>query len=434
MLLRTSGLQQGIYYSHLDHPGNSFSVIFLDAKPPYNPGWIRETLLRLWKVYSKLRKCIVPDLGTAKKNPHHGNLSVLLGYGPSFFEVDGIKKRKPSHLKEEWLFQQVKLGGDPILPGVGLRYADDITSNDIAKAHFIFQFIGDTQLATTRPIVETWKLLRNIDTDGSSASITMRSFYTGFNRPDSRGWLGFHDGVSNIRSSERLKRIQVDKQNLNPADIWTALVTYMSFLRVAIDITAWESISKSDQEKIIGRQKATGCPLIRVDGRGNNVFAGGCPVPGTSEIIERGNERFRNYGPPYGGRNLPPGMTSGPENSHVGRMRKSPDRVFRQGYEFLEAINSYPYFRVGLNFVSFQGGTDKLFRVIKYGFDRVNFAGSPMKPILGTDKLLSVLAAGIFLVPPFNRGEEFPGDLIFGSSSKQTTKCLPPFTPFMPVS
>ena len=45
----------------------------------------------------------------------------------------------------------------------------------------------------------------------------MRSFFTGFNRPDGSGWLGFHDGVSNIRVSERLKRIQIDKRNLNPA-------------------------------------------------------------------------------------------------------------------------------------------------------------------------------------------------------------------------
>ena len=38
--------------------------------------------------------------------------------------------------------------------------------------------------------------------DGSSASMGMRSFFTGFNRPDGRSWLGFHDGVSNIRTQK----------------------------------------------------------------------------------------------------------------------------------------------------------------------------------------------------------------------------------------
>ena len=365
-------------------------------------------------MYSKLQKGIVPDLSTAKKNPHHGNLSILMGYGPQFFEIDGLKKRKPSHLNKEWLFQDPKLGGDPILPGVGIRYADGVNSNDISKAHFIFQFIGDTQLSTNRPIVETWKLLRKVDMDRSSAPMVMKSFFTGFNRPDGRGWLGFHDGVSNIKSSERLKKIQIDTQNLNPDDYWTASGTYMAFLRMTIDLAIWESISVPDQERIVGREKKSGCPLIRVDNRGNNLFAGGCPVPGTSEIIEDGNERFREYGPTYVRRNVPPATTSDSEKSHIGRMRSVPDQIFRQGYEFLEAINNYPYFRVGLNFVSFQGGSDKIFRVVKHGFDRVNFAGDPVKVIPGTDKLLSVQAAGIFLIPPFSRGEEFPGDVVFG--------------------
>jgi deferrochelatase/peroxidase EfeB len=364
-------------------------------------------------MYADLQKGNVPDLSASKKNPHHGNLSVLLGYGPQSFEIDGIERRKPSYLNEQLLFQEPKLGGDPVLPGVGLRYADDITANDVSKDHFIFQFIGDTQLSTNRPIVETWKLLRKIDQDGSSAPMVMRSFFTGFNRPDGRGWLGFHDGVSNIKSSERLKKIQIDRRDLTPDDYWTVSGTYMAFLRVTVDLTVWESISVADQERIVGREKTTGCPLIKIDQRDNNIFAGGCPVPGTSEIIDPGNERFRGYGPTYGVRNMYSSVTSVPENSHVGRMRSVPDQIFRQGYEFLEAINNYPYFCVGLNFVSFQGGTDRIFRVIKHGFDRVNFAGNPMKAISGSDKLLSVRAAGIFLVPPFSRGEEFPGDTIF---------------------
>ena len=53
-----------------------------------------------------------------------------------------------------------------------------------------------------------------------------------------------------------------------------------------------------------------------------------------------------------------------PMKSHVGRMLKTQNRIFRQGFEFLEAINNYPYFRVGLNFVGFQGSTEKIFRII----------------------------------------------------------------------
>jgi Dyp-type peroxidase family len=412
-MLRNEVLQQGIYYSHANYPRSSYTVIFLSARRPYNTIKIRKTILRLWKLYGNLQKGILSDVGTTNRQAHHGNLSVQLGYGPRLFEIDGLKKRRPRYLRDELLFQEAKLGGDPILPGVGLRYAEDLRSNTIADDHFVFQFIGDTQLATSRPIVETWKLLRKIEMDGSSAPLVMRHFFTGFNRPDGRSWLGFHDGVSNIRSSERLWNIQIDRRALDYEDHWTALGTYMAFLRITIDIEIWESLSISNQERIVGREKTTGCPLVRVDERDRNIFATGCPVPGTSEILEKGNERFRGYGPTYGRGNAP--RIRDAEKSHVGRMLRVPDRIFRQGYEFIEAINDYPYFRVGLNFVSFQSGTDKLYRIIKHGFDRVNFGGDPLKLIPGADRLLSVRAAGVYLVPPFypSRREEFPGDTIW---------------------
>jgi deferrochelatase/peroxidase EfeB len=413
-MLRDGALQQGIYYSHANYPRNSFTVIFLSARRPYDAIKIRKTILRLWKMYGNLQKGILPDVGTTNGRAHAGNLSVLLGYGPRLFEINGIKKSKPHQLREELLFQEAKFGGDPVLPGVGLRYAEDLQCNTIANDHFVFQFIGDTQMATNRPIIETWRLLRKIDMDGSSAPLVMRHFFTGFNRPDGRSWTGFHDGVSNIRSTERLRNIQIDGRTLGYEEQWTALGTYMAFLRTTIDIAIWESLPVSDQERIVGREKTTGCPLVRVDERRGNIFATGCPVPGTSEILEKGNERFREFGPTYGHGNVP--SIGGAEKSHVGRMLKVPDRIFRQGYEFIEAVNDYPYFRVGLNFVSFQGGTDKLYRIIKHGFDRVNFGGDPLKMIPGNDRLLSVRAAGVYLVPPFyaSRGEEFPGDTIFG--------------------
>jgi Dyp-type peroxidase family len=364
-------------------------------------------------MYKKVQHGVVPDLDTAIKNPHRGNLSVLMGYGPRLFEIVELNKKKPAQLNDEFLFQNVKSGGEPILPGVGLRYANDISSNDIAQAHFVFQFIGDTQLATNRPIVETWKLLRKIDMEASSASMVMKSFFVGFNRPDGRGWLGFHDGVSNLRSTERLKNIQIDKQSLRPEDHWTLTGTYMVFLRVAIDLDIWESIPVVDQERIIGREKTTGCPLVRTDKRGNNVFLGGCPSVGTREIIEKGNEKFRDYNPTHGARTTNSPTSSEASMSHVGRMIKAQARIFRQGYEFLEPVNNYPYFRVGLNFVSFQGNTEKVIAIIKQGFGRVNFAGDPMRRIAGADRLLSVRAAGLFLIPPFSAGEEFPGEIVF---------------------
>ena len=190
----------------------------------------------------------------------------------------------------------------------------------------------------------------------------------------------------------------------------------MAFLRITVDLTIWESIPIRDQERIVGRQKITGCPLVRINERGNNVFAEGCPIRGTSEINERGNERFRDYSqrPPDQKMNISTGPNSLVQKSHVGRLSNTPDRIFRQGYEFLEAIENYPYFRVGLNFVSFQGGTDRIYRSIKHGFSRTNFGGDSASPIPGSRELALCMMEqwDHSWTSHSARVKSFPGDII----------------------
>ena len=47
------------------------------------------------------------------------------------------------------------------------------------------------------------------------------------------------------------------------------------------------------QELIIGRKKLTGCPIIGVSQSGDPIGDIGCPKVGTTEVIEKGNEVFR---------------------------------------------------------------------------------------------------------------------------------------------
>lgn len=365
-------------------------------------------------MYSKLKGGAIPSLNSGEKDPSHGNLSVLVGYGPRLFEMADISKMKPEYLADRWLFATPTCPGTPILPDVALRYADDVTQNEIANDDIVIQLIADTQFATHRAVVETWKSLKGFR-DGSAAPLIMRTLYTGFNRPDGRSWLGFHDGLSNIRSADRLKAIQIDRKNLKPLDYWTANGTYLAFIKISIDLNIWETVPEKDQEKIVGRQKSTGCPLIGVDERGTNLFARGCPVPGTTQVTEKGNERFRGYDFKSAKKSVL--QTPGPNTNkgHAQLMREVPDRIFRQGYEFLDPGEAYPFIRVGLNFVSFQGGTDKIYKNIKYGFQKANFGG---QRIPGIDRLLSVHAAGLFFVPPITKSQAFPGDLIFKQESE----------------
>jgi deferrochelatase/peroxidase EfeB len=308
-----------------------------------------------------------------------------------------------------------------------LNYAENLTSNEIAEDHLIIQFIGDTQLATNRAVVETWKFLKKAESNRTFAPLILRLFYTGFNRPDGRSWLGFHDGVSNVKSTDRLKVILTNRTALDPVDYWTSNGgTYMAFLRIGIDLAIWESVPIKEQERMVGRQKSSGCPLIGTDLNGNNVFPPGCPVRGTRQITEPGNERFREYGMSVRQPSRTGLSASTARNSHVGKMIKVPMQVFRQGYEYMEPSQSYPYFGVGLNFVSFQGGTDKIYSAIKYGFQKFNLGDDPSGPVPGIEDLLSVHAAGLFFVPPFDRRDNFPGEVIFNEQKMNSPGAFAP--------
>ena len=240
--------------------------------------------------------------------------------------------------------------------------------------------------------------------------------YTGFQRLDQRNWLGFHDGVSNLKSRERPSVILIDSRSLSSRDKWISNGTYLAFIRLSLDLESWENISLKEQEILIGREKLTGCPLIRVDKNGKGVKDSRCPVPGTSEIIDPGNEFFRDHSP-YGIRSEDRIL----QYTHIGRVRpinrvpvsdRMSTRIYRQGFEFLVAAKSSPGFLSGLNFVSFQNTPDRLFKTITYK-PKVLHNSHGSAPLPNFDHFMSVLAAGIFLVPPIVRGEPFPGSAIF---------------------
>ena len=121
--------------------------------------------------------------------------------------------------------------------------------------------------------------------------LLITKIYSGFQRDDGRNWLGFHDGVSNIERNERLQDISIDDIS-NTEDIWIMNGTYLGFIRTEFNLKNWWKINASDQSIVIGREKITGCPLIGVDKNNNPVKDRNCPIPGTFEVIEPGNELY----------------------------------------------------------------------------------------------------------------------------------------------
>lgn len=411
-------IQDGIYY---DKPlGFSFSLIFLKISRSVNSFQLGTDLAELWKMYEKLKKGMVMNLDVAPKHTHHGNLSILLGYGPRIFSgiVSGIKKNMPRELKNEKGFRGPNiLRGDSIVEGSNIKFSKDVIKNHAVEEHIVIQFIADNEMITSRAVVETWKHINNM----KRPFLNISKLYTGFKRSDHRGWLGFHDGISNMNRDERKEAIVINN-SISEQDKWLINGTYMTFIRFIINMEKWESLSLSEQEIIIGRKKITGCPIIGFDKNGIPISDPNCPVKGTNEVIEEGNNQFRVH-PNFKGKSLPHySKDRSLSISHIYRVHKdinypSSDprsfRIYRQGFEFLEPSNKLSGFNVGLNFISFQNSPQRIMKILSSQNwlgkpSNVNYYGSR-----SLEEFVSASAAGLFLIPPLNKEELFPGAVLF---------------------
>ncbi len=400
-------LQEGIYYAPGVKPGKFFNILFLRALPGLNARQVGEAFGKLWQIYQDLKNGKLTDL--PGQTLPAGDLTVLVGYGVNLFKLPEIQRQLPSQLEIFGAFRSpLPTGGGSLLIGSGLQYADDVKTNP-ATEEIAVQFIAESQLAVNRAVVETWKALEDMSDEATGlAPLLLTAFYNGFQRDDGRSWIDFHDGISNMKSSEREGAILIKPRP--PEEQWIENGTYLAFMRLTVDLKVWRKLNLQQQELLVGRDKLTGCPLVALDSAGNPVTQTGCPVTGRMDVLSPGNEAF-----------FEPGTVNETilKQSHVQRANqhlkpvsdRNSLRIFRQGYEFLESLDSAPGFCTGLNFVSFQDTPERLFRILtqQTWLGRTNFGGDPQNQLPGMDRLLSLHAAAIFLVPPVVEGELFPG-------------------------
>lgn len=378
-------LQEGIYWDCSGCTPESFAILFLNATRDAPPDQVAGALDQLWRMYDDLKRGRVRSL-PASTVPD-GRLQVLVGYGHRLLERSPVRDALPSRLRDGRFLNPDEEAG-AVSPGAGLCYAGDVNRNP-ADADIVVQLTADTELAVTRGVVETWRCLRALD----RRPLTMRAFYTGFQRDDRRSWIDFHDGVANLPMRERRGVIEI----ADPDASWTDGGTYMAYMRIAVDLAVWDDLQTGDQELLVGRDKASGAALL--PGRGGTVVRQRL-APGTSEIVEPANKEAREAF------KIPSGSRLG--SGHVQRTgrQRTHRRIFRQGYSFLEQIGRPPYFRAGLNFVSFQGmpATVHDMLTLRDWLGGTGFGGEAAD-VHRLEGLLTVRAAGMFLVPP----KGFPG-------------------------
>lgn len=422
--------QKGIFYQkkpfHLA-PGNrlshndSFAVIFLRISESAEADQVFKELTDLWKIYSELQRGRMRSL--PGQTIPSGGLSVLIGFGPNIFSINGVKKKIPRDFRNRQFLTSIP--GGSILQGSGINYTLTSPQNLGVSEHIVFQFISRTQLATNRAVVETFNRLLAIEP--SKRTLSFSRFYTGFQRDDGRSWLGFHDEVSNMHTPhERESAIFIErKRNSLPyEDFWTEGGTYLAFLRTEINLSSWLKLERKKQELIVGRDKISGRPLVGIDKEGNPVVLQECPpVSKLRSFDKRFYDHLDYFQKPKANKKQNSVIDVDASirvlsHSHIGRTRHmdpirsgnpTSRRIFRQGFEFVESHPTSPLqpLVVGLNFVSFQNDPGRIFFILTdpNWMGKSNFGGTGITDSI--KNLLSVSAAGIFFVPHLE--EPFPG-------------------------
>lgn len=396
-----SSLQRGIYLNPAEHPPNAFLFAVLDLSSGARQAEAREAVGRIWGMLDDLQDGKVRDLratrpGEVDVTIDRDTFDALLGYGASFFDP----QRKLTEKARPDLLVSLEPASGPF---PNLEWGTGVNPGS-GEGDLCLQLTGRDAHAVSRAAVEVWKLI--VD---ENLPLVLRETFDGFARDDRRSWIGFHDGISNIRPSQRLAAV---KCSGDPD--WNRGGTYLAFLRCEVDLHRWRELARADQEMLVGRDKLTGCALERVESKNGilvpHAFAG-CPAG----LEATAQERDVFVDPPETGDPII-------EASHIHRANQNraeptttaAHRVFRQGYEYLERVGPDGP-QLGLNFVSFQRDLEHLRQILGLSgwLGGVNFGGRPApaespEPI----RLLSLRAGGFYVVP--SAANPFPGASLLG--------------------
>jgi Dyp-type peroxidase family len=394
-------LPRGIYFREGQRPAACFRLLLLDAQASASADEFGTALQAIASMLEDLRRGCVRELaGLDEPRRSHvaeqyDSLEWVLGYGRRLWDsaahpglaVTGARPEFISYLSgPEAAFPELPWSA---LPGAG-------------EADVVIQLTAECQDAVNCAAVEIWKLLT-----GLSLPVLPVASYEGFGRHDGRGWLEFHDGVSNIAGEQR----QLALEATGDPD-WMAGGTYLAFLRLRLDLSAWRLLERAEQELLIGRDKRTGAPLVGVE-RSSEVAR---PIAAEALGEHPAVGEVADYEDP------PQAIDPLIEASHIHRANQNRAsahaagalRIFRQGYDFLEGIGPEGPI-LGLNFVSFQRDLAALQHILHLPgwLGDVNFGG-PSIPGIGEPEPLSFIsldAGGLYAVPA---AEAFPGAALFG--------------------
>ncbi|AFM18891.1 Tat-translocated enzyme [Mycolicibacterium chubuense NBB4] len=254
------------------------------------------------------------DTGEALGLPA-SQLTLTIGFGPSFFVKDGVDRFGIADKKPAELVDLPKFGNEKIDPA---RSGGDIVVQACAN---------DPQVAV--------HAIRNLARTGFG-TVAVRYSQLGFGRTSSttrnqstpRNLFGFKDGTANLRSDETEKLNNFVWVGDGDGPAWLTGGTYLVARRIRMRIEQWDRTTLLEQERVVGRQKGSGAPM----GRGDEFDALDFDAQDDRHeplIDERAHVRL-----------VAPEHNNGIE-------------ILRRGYNFTDGSDGFGHLDAGLFFIAF---------------------------------------------------------------------------------
>lgn len=287
------------------------------------------------------------DTGEALGLPASG-LTITFGLGPALFDAGrlGLEAVRPALLQP-----LPRFSGDALVP--------QYTGGDLC----IQACADDPQVAV--------HAIRNLSRIAFGRA-ALRWSQLGFGRTSStstgqvtaRNLMGFKDGTANLKSEDpgTADAVWVTADD-DPAAAWLAGGSYLVARRIRMLIEPWDRAQLSEQERVIGRDKAEGAPLS-----GGTEFS-------TIDLDATG----------------PTGAELIPKSSHVRLAHPTMNggaQLLRRGFNYVDGNDELGRLDAGLFFISYQRSPEQFIRV------QTNLARDAL------NEYIKHMGSGIWAVPP----------------------------------
>jgi len=409
-------------------------IIRLNVNPVNDKKLIGEGLKRLCTLFELIdgNKIEIEDTSSDDEmylyNLAKFNFTATIGFGKTFYRKLNIIEKCPKDLYD--LPPHYELGDNSpyVLPQTDMIVQIASNSSTVNKMllqndyYFSYhnryptRYLDHLSDSENRPL----DIMGALD---GWANIT--DVHSGFHRADGRNLMGFYDGISNpYRLANNNIWISADDGNKELAN-----GTYMVFLKIEHNLREWHKLETEEQEKWVGRSKATGLLLGTLSSTEEKRLVSELHSPDISrqkqaivkmsKLIDEQRNPAKNFFDPYDIRYLNINKAC-PISSHSRKAnpRQPPGRkekfIFRRGCLYMEEeFAKYP--KSGILFISFQNDIkifEEIKRAISQGISTCMRTKEPMKvksyfdpPIAGSNSFDTLtLGGGYYFVTPI------PGD------------------------